>query len=86
VRADIDELNKFVLDCLRAVVTGKRKVGGLGYVNTKTDGCVVRGIGKNVKANRIKVGDKIENYLSLGCMQNALITSRAVYNTLVSSL
>ena len=70
VRKDIDELNKFVMDCLRAVKTGKRKVGGLGYVRDKPDSCIVRGRGRNVRANRT----------------NALQTSRAVYNTLVASL
>lgn len=86
VRKDIDELNKFVMDCLRAVKTGKRKVGGLGYVRDKPDGCVIRGQGRNVRANRIKAGGDITGYLTLGCMQNALQTSRAVYNTLVASL
>ncbi len=85
VQKDIDELNKFVMDCLRAVSTGKRKVGGLGYVKTKPDGCIVRGRGRNVTANRNKTG-KIEGYLTIGCMRNALITSRSVYNTLVLSL
>ena len=86
VRSDIDELNKFVMDCLRAVKTGKRKVGGLGYVRNKSDGCIVRGRGRNVKANREKVPGDIKGYMTIGCMQNALLTSRAVYNTLVASL
>ena len=86
VRKDLDELNKFVMDCLRAVRTGKRKVGGLGYVKTKSDGCIVRGLGRNVKANRGKPGGGIPGYLTLGCMQNAILTRRAVYNTLVASL
>lgn len=85
VKRDIDELNKFVMDCLRAVETGKRKVGGLGYVKYKPDGCVVRGRGKNVSANRTKT-NKIVGYLTIGCMRNALLTSREVYNTLVLSL
>ncbi len=85
VRKDINELNKFVMDCLRAVKTGKRKVGGLGYVKSKKDGCIVRGLGRNVKANRIKT-EKIDGYLSIGCMQNAILTRRPVYNTLVASL
>ena len=29
VKKDIQELNKFVMDCLRAVKTGKKKIGGL---------------------------------------------------------
>lgn len=85
VKSDLDELNKFVMDCLRAVETGKRKVGGLGYVKTKNDGCIVRGRGRNVKANRSKTNN-IMGYLTIGCMRNALLTSRAVYNTLVASL
>ena len=85
VDKDIDELNKFVMDCIRAVQTGKKKVGGLGYVDTKSDGCIVRGRGRNVKTNRMKSG-AIEGYLSIGCMANAIRTRRAVYNTLVASL
>lgn len=86
VRKDIDELNKFVMDCLRAVETGKRKIGGLGYVNTKSEGCIVRGRGQNVKANRAKTSNNITGYLTIGCMQNAMLTRRAAYNTLVASL
>lgn len=85
VRKDLNELNKFVMDCLRGVQTGKSKVGGLGYVRSQTDGCVCRGLGRNVKTNRAKV-EHIDGYFSLGCMQNAIRTSRAVYNTLVMQL
>lgn len=87
VRTDINELNKFVIDCLRAVETGKHKIGGLGYVRDKPNGCVVRGIGRNVKANRNKSKTKnIEGYFTIGCMQNAILIRRAVYNTLVATL
>lgn len=86
VRKDLDELNKFVMDCLRAVKTGRHKLGGLGYVRDKPDGCIVRGRGRNVKANRTKTDADIGGYLTIGCMQNALLTSRAAYNTLVASL
>lgn len=86
VRKDIDELNKFVMDCLRAVKTGKRKIGGLGYVKTQSDGCIARGRGRNVKANRNKANGIIPGYLTIGCMQNAILTSRSAYNTLVASL
>ena len=74
------------MDCLRAVNTGKRKIGGLGYVKTKGDGCIDRGLGRNVKANRDKTGSNIDGYLTIGCMRNALLTNRSVYNTLVASL
>jgi hypothetical protein len=83
---DLSELNRFVMDCLRAVSTGKQKIGGLGYVKSNSDGCITRGVGRNVKANRGKTGGNIDGYLTLGCMRNALLTSRAVYNTLVASL
>lgn len=85
VRKDLNELNKFVMDCLRGVQTGKSKVGGLGYVRSQTNGCICRGLGRNVKANRAKV-ERVDGYFSLGCMQNAIRTSRAVYNTLVMQL
>ena len=86
VRKDIDTLNMFVMDCLRAVATGKRRTGGLGYVRDKQDGCIVRGLGRNVKANREKTGAHIEGYLTLGCMRNAMLTRKAVYRTLVAQL
>lgn len=86
VTCDINELNKFVMDCLRAVKTGKKKIGGLGYVATKIDGCIQRGQGKNVKANRMKTDKEIAGYLTICCMRNALLTSREAYATLVEGL
>jgi hypothetical protein len=86
VKQDVDTLNAFVMDCLRAVHTGKTKVGGLGYDRQGKVGCVVRGRGRNVSANRRKTGDSIDGYLTLGCMQNAMRTSKAAYETLVRSL
>ena len=86
VRKDIDTLNTFVMDCIRAVKTGKRKVGGLGYVKTQAVGCIDRGRGRNVKANRGKTESEIKGYYTIGCMQNAMKTRKAAYNTLVMSL
>ena len=86
VREDVDTMNSFVMDCLRAVYTGKTKVGGLGYDRQGKTGCIVRGRGRNVSANRRKTGDDISGYISLGCMQNAIRTSKAAYDTLVRSL
>ena len=86
VKEDIDKLNAFVMDCIRAVNTGKRKVGGLGYVKTKAVGCIDRGRGRNVKANRTKTEREIKGYLSIGCAQNAMRTSRAAYITLINNL
>ena len=86
VQKDIDELNDFVMDCLRAVETGKKKIGGLGSVNDKDDYTILRGTGKNVKANRQKTGKEIKGYLSIKCMQNSLLTRKAVYETLVRNM
>ena len=86
VKKDIDQLNEFVMDCLRAVQTGKKKIGGLGSVNDRVDYTIIRGVGKNVKANRMKTNKEIENYLSIRCMQNALLTNRAVFETLVREM
>ena len=86
VRKDVDTMNAFVMDCLRACHTGKAKLGGLGYDKQGKDGCIARGRGRHVSANRRKTGDTIDGYLSLGCMQNAMKTSKAAYDTLVRSL
>ena len=83
VQKDIDTLNEFVLDAIRACATGKKKIGGLGSVNDKEDHTILRGTGKNVTANRLKTEKEIDGFMSLRCMQNALLTSRPVYETLV---
>ena len=86
VDKDIDVLNTFVMDCIRACATNKKKIGGLGSVNDKEDYTILRGTGKNVAANRQKTEKDIEGYLSIRCMQNALLTRRAVFETLVRSM
>ena len=86
VQKDIDTLNEFVLDCIRACATGKKKVGGLGSVNDKPDYTILRGTGKNVAANRMKTEKEIAGYYSIRCMQNALLTNRAVYETIVRQM
>ena len=86
VEKDIDVLNEYVLDALRACATNKKKIGGLGSVNDREDYTILRGTGKNVTANRNKTDKEIEGYLSIRCMQNALLTRRAVYETLVRNM
>ena len=86
VQKDIDTLNEFVMDAIRACATKKKKIGGLGSVNDKEDHTIIRGVGKNVTANRNKTNKDIDGYLSIRCMQNALLTRRAVYETLVRSM
>lgn len=86
VQKDIDTLNEFVMDCLRACITGGKKIGGLGCAMDRKDYVIVRGTGKNVKRNREKTNKFIDNFYSLRCMQNALLTNRAVYDTLVRQM
>ena len=86
VDKDIETLNMFVMDALRACCTKKIKIGGLGSLNDKVDHTILRGVGKNVTANRHKTPKEIDGYLSIGCMRKALLTSRAVYDTLVRSM
>lgn len=85
VRSDIDEMNKYIMDCIRACETGKKKIGGLGSVNNLPDRTILRGKGKNVKANRNKTG-YIENYLSIGCLSNNLKMSRVIFEASVRSM
>lgn len=85
VEKDVLELNKFIQDCIRAVATGRKKIGGLGYDLHGKDCCILRGKGRNVKANREKM-PVIEGYMPLGCARNALLTCRAAYDTLVAQL
>ena len=86
VDKDVDKLNQFVLDALRSCVTNKKKIGGLGSVNDKADYTIIRGVGKNVRSNRNKTDKEIAGYFTIRCMQNALLTSRAVFETLVRSM
>lgn len=86
VEKDINTLNTFVMDTLRAVSTGKTTIGGLGYTSGNADGCISRGIGRNVASNRTKTGKEITGFYTLGCMRNALLTDREAYNALVLSL
>lgn len=83
VEKDIETLNAFVMDAIRSCATNKKKIGGLGSVNDKPDYTILRGIGKNVSANRCKTEKEIDGFFTLSCMQNALRTSRSVYETLV---
>lgn len=83
VDRDIETLNAFVMDAIRSCATNKKKIGGLGSVNDKSNYTIIRGVGKNVSANRYKTEKEIDGFFTLGCMQNALQTSRSVYETLV---
>lgn len=80
---DLMEMNNWIMDCLRAVKRNRRKIGGLGYVKDGKEGVIVRGTGRNVKANRNETEQVIDGYHSLMEMRNALIYTRPLYDTIV---
>lgn len=96
VKHDLDEMNKFILDCIRAVKVretkkhkGKisiSKIGGLGVVTNLPDRTIIRGTGKNVTSNRNKTDKYIENYLTMGCLSNAMRMNKSIYQACVRSL
>lgn len=85
VQSDINELNKFIMDCIRACETGKKKIGGLGSVTNLPDRTILRGKGRNVAANKEKTG-YIEQYISVGGMQKNLKICKPVYETVVRDM
>lgn len=85
VQKDIDELNKFLMDCIRACETGKKRIGGLGSVTNLPDRTILRGKGRNVTANKEKM-TYIEQYISIGGMQKNLKICRPVYETVVRNM
>lgn len=85
VESDVNLMNGYILDCLRAVQTGKKKLGGLGYIPTQTEGVINRGKGKNVAMNREKI-PFVDGFCSLGMMRKALITNKNAYKTLVAQM
>lgn len=85
VAKDIQTLNAFVMDAIRACATDKTKIGGLGFSSNTPDYSIIRGTGKNVKSNKQKL-PKIANYMTISCMQNAMLTARPVYDTLTRTM
>ena len=61
---DIHALNEYVMDCLRATITKKKKLYGLGYDVNGKDGVIPHTTGKNVAMNRNKV-PWLDGYTSL---------------------
>lgn len=84
VMDDIQKMNTFVVDSLRACQTGNKRIGGLGYVQGP-DSVVARGKGRHVRKNRKEV-DEVDGYRSLMFMRNALVTDKAAYRTLVMQM
>lgn len=100
IEQDIQTLNCFVMDCLRACKVREEKtnpkvrkrkipikeIGGLGCVKNLKTHTILRGKGSSVKNNRIKTDMSIPKYKTLNCMRNAMLISRDVYDTLVREM
>lgn len=82
---DIQTLNTYVMDCLRAVQTKRFDLGGLGLELEKKDGVVTRGVGANVTSNRQRTPKELDGYLSLYAAKKAL-GNRDMFDNLVRSL
>ena len=82
---DIQILNGFVMDAIRAAYTGKKKIGGLGTCKNKSTGIIVREKGRNVRQNKEKI-PTLSNYMTLKCMQNAILTSKQAFDLLVATM
>lgn len=82
---DIQILNGFIMDAIRAAHTGKKHIGGLGTCKNKSTGIIVREKGRNVKHNKEKI-PVLSNYITLKCMQNAILTSKQAFDLLVATM
>ena len=100
-KGDLDCMNRFVMDCLRATYTNRKNIAGIGYephedgvivyrpssckVFTLPNGHLVTSKYGDSSYNR-KVVKHVENYYSLLEMQNALHYSKELYMTLVREM
>lgn len=79
VQKDIETIDNYIKDCIRATQTKCKKVGGIGSVNDRLDYTVIRGTGKNVKANRDKTDSIIDGYISMVDMWKTINTDKELF-------
>lgn len=82
VEEDIRQLNFFVMDCIKACGTNKKRIGGIGSTLDRKDYTIVRHGGRNVSSNKEKE-EHIENYESMVCLWKALRQSKSLYKSLL---
>ncbi len=85
VESDIAEMNKFIMDCIKACKTGKKRIGGLGVTYNLPDKTIIRGKGKHVTSNKINNG-YIERYLSVQCLRKDLKYNRDLFDVVLKGL
>ena len=79
---DIDMMNRYVMDCLRGVITGKHEIWGIGYNVYGIDGVIPFEEGTNVAMNKEKI-PILEGYDIISHYRHLLINSRDVYDAKV---
>lgn len=85
VDEDIKQLDKFLIDAIKASETGKKRIGGLGTSFEHGDKTILRGRGRNVRANREKI-PHIDNYNTLKCMRNNMLCGKEVFEMSVRNM
>ena len=102
IKADINKLNGFCMDALRAVQLQRgtlSDIGTLGYSAEQKSrcfdkkckqyfdaGCICRATGQFVKSNRERTGDDLAGWYSLGFLRNRLMYGRPVYDSMVRTM
>ncbi len=84
-KADIEVLNAYVLDCLRAHATGRRHTGGIGY-NPTASGCLQRCTGRDTAINRAHTPKEIPGFVTLQSARNALLYNKAAFAALTAPM
>ena len=79
VKKDIETLDKWIKDCIRACETKKVKVGCIGMVNGDDFTLYRPRNAKEVVSNILKTGDDIEGYTSMLDMWNKINNDKNVY-------
>lgn len=79
---DIRKLDEFIKDSLKAMLTNRKEIGGLGYQLTLNDGVVDRGRGRHVTENSKRVSSlKDYGYLSMVHMYKMYKNNKEVYRS-----
>lgn len=78
---DIETIDTWIKDCIRSTMTKKRKIGGLGSIDTQATYSVARGKGRDVSGNLKKTADDFLNlgYVSMVHLYNAYHISKELY-------
>lgn len=79
---DIQTINSFIMDAIRAGITGKTKIGKLSCDFHTTDHFITRSLGANVKNNRKKI-PIIDTYQPLSHMRYLMTHDYPLYQEII---